>query len=563
MRPKFLNVIRPLEDYIDPETGQVRWFDDDGDYIEKGWDETKHPRGQPGNAGQFGAGGGGKKPGAPKPKGKGEEEPAWMRRGQVWGAKPKPKAEPAPKPAPKPPAPKPAPKPPAPKPAPKPEPVPNFPIQDEVVGKPKAEGNPQPKAGWDKNFHGDRDWDKELADKFLRQMGRGKLDWKKDGEDMVAAIAGGQLRAHPGGIVDNWKVGFFDKDGVQLRHVKWGISPTAGANELWTRVGQRDVRGDFAGAETQARVKEKKRQQDEAEVKAFEAQRAAREKQREAEEQERMARVAAMNKPVRPPESQPVPYTPGKEYKIGSTALTAPDKKRGIKLVEENDLESQIPNPKRGITPSYIGKIAGDGKCIIKPAAACAGGPPEEVNAFDISEALGFGVVPITRYRTFEVKEPDQERYAGLKSSAMAWMDNACMPDEIAEFGPNDHTRDTWSQMTCMDILTGNWDRHGRNYMMDKATKAIIAIDNGASCGDGRFSEGKAENSWSQIRGPGQSRTPQLKRAHFERVKAFANSPEFVEVLSRHFNQGTVEQQVRKAKDSVATFERDLKDWIV
>jgi hypothetical protein len=43
MRPKFLNVIRPLEDYIDPETGQVRWFDDDGDYIEKGWDETKRP----------------------------------------------------------------------------------------------------------------------------------------------------------------------------------------------------------------------------------------------------------------------------------------------------------------------------------------------------------------------------------------------------------------------------------------------------------------------------------------------------------------------------------------
>jgi hypothetical protein len=217
--------------------------------------------------------------------------------------------------------------------------------------------------------------------------------------------------------------------------------------------------------------------------------------------------------------------------------------------------------------PAYVGDIKGDGKAVVKPENTAEKGqygtPGHEVMAYEFSQACGFSVVPTTVYRQWG---------DGRKASAQEWAGNCILGvDFFSEDQVTDeNTRDSISQMFVMDCISANKDRHLGNWMYNKDTHRIVAIDNGFS-----FLTSKAaatnlpddndrneyillntlqkyyrnaqrwgyESDWNgDLKSQGFNLP--IKEAHVDAAEKFVNSPAFDDMVKQHIG----EDQLRFAK---------------
>lgn len=100
-----------------------------------------------------------------------------------------------------------------------------------------------------------------------------------------------------------------------------------------------------------------------------------------------------------------------------------------------------------------------------------------EAATYELSEALGFGIVPMTTMITDAPEGP---------GVVLEWVNDARTafekgPDELAHWYEADEGyREQAAKMAVLDYLTGNGDRHGNNYIMDVDGHGDLwAIDNG------------------------------------------------------------------------------------
>ncbi len=156
--------------------------------------------------------------------------------------------------------------------------------------------------------------------------------------------------------------------------------------------------------------------------------------------------------------------------------------------VEKNTLQAD-PNDDHfiGAYESHRMLIPGDGRVIRKPVGS---GTPyymaeNEMAAYDVSEALGFDLVPPT---VLEKKEGIAITFT--TASVQAWDDNSKMAGEysvadwvdMAEKNP-----DQFRQLALFDAIINNIDRSSSNWLIRNDTGKIRAIDNAMAFGGGRF----------------------------------------------------------------------------
>ncbi|MBC8457219.1 MAG: hypothetical protein H8D67_04390 [Deltaproteobacteria bacterium] len=123
-------------------------------------------------------------------------------------------------------------------------------------------------------------------------------------------------------------------------------------------------------------------------------------------------------------------------------------------------------DPRQGITESHRMVIEGNGEVIVKPGVEAEKGEDiqAEVAAYQLSEELGLGIVPATEKGSYE------DRPASVQS----WVYNADIGYE-REGQPID--RASARKVLIFDYIINNDDRHGGNFLEDKKTGKVIAID--------------------------------------------------------------------------------------
>ena len=132
-----------------------------------------------------------------------------------------------------------------------------------------------------------------------------------------------------------------------------------------------------------------------------------------------------------------------------------------------------------GMNESYLIDIGGDEEAIFKPGlgenSGWLGEADAEVAFYDLSEELGFEIVPPTTVRKAGTYEMADGTIANKNASLQHWVPDATTGEFIEDW--TDISERTYSQMTLMDTLTGNYDRHAGNWLLVDGD--LIAIDNG------------------------------------------------------------------------------------
>jgi hypothetical protein len=141
-----------------------------------------------------------------------------------------------------------------------------------------------------------------------------------------------------------------------------------------------------------------------------------------------------------------------------------------------------------GIFVSEVVKVQGAGKGILKTdgirkykecRGIMRGFAHREVAAYDVSQALGLSVVPQTN--AFICADNPLEPGHGPYHSLQRFVD-AKMGAEVQTQGAWNQlgaNQSTVSEMLVLDVVLGNTDRHGNNWMIARDYSTIYAIDNG------------------------------------------------------------------------------------
>ena len=235
-----------------------------------------------------------------------------------------------------------------------------------------------------------------------------------------------------------------------------------------------------------------------------------------------------------------------------SPERSAEDRENVEAVISKNDILNVVAMGAgtKGINSSYTGDVKDDGRVVVKPFENRVGGanghPALEVLAYEISKTVGFSAFPTTVYRNWR-----DDRI----SSVQEFSENSVLGVNISDADKsqfNDDTMDSLSQMFLMDIITGNYDRNHKNYMFNRDTKRIVAIDNGfaflqngskRSAGNGYraalgtvFQTYQNENSQAL----GNVMDIKIKREHLDAMDRFLNSADFESTLSRHLRGNDV-----------------------
>ena len=126
----------------------------------------------------------------------------------------------------------------------------------------------------------------------------------------------------------------------------------------------------------------------------------------------------------------------------------------------------------------------------------------------------------------------------------------------------NELARETYSQMMVITSLTGNTDRHYRNWMVDKNGE-ILAIDNGFTCiravqqGLDDFSRDepdlvdRAEYAFKRakentVEGYMTIKGASIKKEHVDKAVKFVNSPKCEEVVRNNFTSTAFRDKAKK-----------------
>lgn len=146
--------------------------------------------------------------------------------------------------------------------------------------------------------------------------------------------------------------------------------------------------------------------------------------------------------------------------------------------------------PVGGISESYVVDIKGDGRALLKPDSI-HGGAKNEVFSSNLNDALNMNVVPVTT----------AVDYNGKWSSIQSWCEGCergfDLPDDSIKGG--EQFVDSFSQMCVLDAITGNYDRHGGNWLYDPQDDRLVAIDNG------KAGLAVTEKGWSASKTAGRS----------------------------------------------------------
>jgi len=205
--------------------------------------------------------------------------------------------------------------------------------------------------------------------------------------------------------------------------------------------------------------------------------------------------VAPAEKPVRvkkPPVKPKAPVKPKVPVKPKAPDYTPPplitveERRMGHKLTS-NEVTAQrllSDDGEAGVNQTYKIKIKGDGSAAFKPLSGersfltlATGGPLyiRERAAYIINRDLGMDQVPITVIR----------KHGGQIGSAQHWQpgtlgSNVSRSDITSSIAGKAYEHER-AKMAFFDDIIGNEDRHGGNYLVEKKTGKIHAIDNGFS----------------------------------------------------------------------------------
>jgi hypothetical protein len=197
--------------------------------------------------------------------------------------------------------------------------------------------------------------------------------------------------------------------------------------------------------------------------------------------------------------------------------------------------------PARGASECYVCDVKGDGKVLVKPHnyGAIAGNPNNEVMAYEFADALGFTVVPVTVYKKF---------IDGRKSSAQEYIEDTISGDVLLkeDIEVNDKTKNTFSEMVVLDIITNNLDRRACNWLYRKDTHEIVAIDNGFAgltvdhtvygvSSPEEFAKkvwDEENTNWNKIGG---GIPLNINPEHIKKAENFIKSGEYKKLLIKHF----------------------------
>ena len=160
-----------------------------------------------------------------------------------------------------------------------------------------------------------------------------------------------------------------------------------------------------------------------------------------------------------------------------SRKVTSPERQKKLEKFATEKVIGQSQINVGNVNETYKVTFPDGSHAILKPfdhnEYGQYGCPITENFCSDLAEELGMGVVPITGYRN----DPNY----GL-CSVMDYAEGATMAYRATANMDNDLARDTASQMVAITTLTGNADRHGKNWLVNDTTGEIYAIDNGFAC---------------------------------------------------------------------------------
>ncbi len=142
-----------------------------------------------------------------------------------------------------------------------------------------------------------------------------------------------------------------------------------------------------------------------------------------------------------------------------------------------------------GENPSYKVTLDDGSEAILKPGIGESTGWAKEAQSerfmYEMSEELGFDIVPPTTVREAGTYRMPDGTLGIDDASIQKWVPNTKPAASLDWEGGWVRSVDerTFSQMTLMDTLSTNYDRHANNWLVDK-NGLIAAIDNGSTFQD-------------------------------------------------------------------------------
>ena len=166
----------------------------------------------------------------------------------------------------------------------------------------------------------------------------------------------------------------------------------------------------------------------------------------------------------------------GRELAVVKKAVQANPMLAGgvVKLEKtlQNNAVSDVKKLGGGVTETFVGNVQGDGKAVFKTLNNSA---KQERAAYEISNALGFGIVPPVAFRKVDVGKGGEEQV-----SAMAFIPGKTAATFTGKFKSLD-----MAKITAFDFIIANQDRHPDNFVIDEKGKTW-AIDNAFAFGTAR-----------------------------------------------------------------------------
>ena len=228
--------------------------------------------------------------------------------------------------------------------------------------------------------------------------------------------------------------------------------------------------------------------------------------------------------------------------------------------------ESKRMNGRQGINPSWWVKIKSDGEGLMKKDGVMDGqhGIPEtEVFNSDFAESIGMSCVPVTTFRV----DPQEGR-----CSIMEKRDGFVTANQAHANYRANHTLynsklalKSTSELVVLTTLTGNYDRHINNWMINENTGEVLAIDNGGGmlrCIRDSGSEIEARDRAQRYAASGWRMAGdrpetflgmdkfKVMQEHVDAAEKFINSPECDEVIARNFDGEDMVKILKKANPS-------------
>ncbi len=215
---------------------------------------------------------------------------------------------------------------------------------------------------------------------------------------------------------------------------------------------------------------------------------------------------------------------------------------------------------KKGAQPSYLATLPDGTKVIVKVGSRSA---DREVAAYEISKMMGYtGLVPPTRHTTSVIESQNINRRTSMPidspASEQEWVEGMELPYMSK---PAALDAESYIQMTMLDAVIGNTDRNNSNWLYDKVSGRVTAIDNESSLGstfvDAMSIMDGSKRAWKSLT---DSRMP-LKARHFDAARKLNSNASFWDMV-RDVSKSTYTVDRAKSRMSqLLSMQDDLREF--